>query len=169
MLRLFLIFALLLPALNAWGQEQKEQSVAEGFVVSFEYTLSDEKGTLIESNKGKEPLTYTQGKGQIIPGLEKNLTGMKVNQVKKVRVKPEDAYGSVDPKKFREVPREKIPAEAQKAGSVLVAKTPQGEGVPVRVREVKEKTVILDLNHPLAGKTLMFDIKILKIESARLK
>ena len=157
-------------ASNSFAQKQKDdKTIKNGSMVSLEYTLSDEKGKVIESNKGKEPLTYTQGRGQIIPGLEKSLAGMKVNDQKKVRVKPEEAYGPVDPKRFQEVPKEKLPPEALKVGTMLMAKGPQGQGLPVKVQAIKEKTVVLDLNHPLAGKTLTFDVKVLDVKSAETK
>jgi FKBP-type peptidyl-prolyl cis-trans isomerase 2 len=81
-----------------------------------------------------------------------------------VKVKPEEAYGPIDPKAFQEVPKEKLPPEALKVDTVLMAQGPQGQGIPVRVHEVKEKTVIMDFNHPLAGKTLSFDVKITDIK-----
>ena len=140
--------------------------IKAGSVVRLEYTLSDEQGTLIESNKGKDPLIYTHGQGQILPALEKELAGMKVNDEKNVRLKPEEAYGAVDPKAFQEIPREEIPADALKVGNTLLAKNDQGQLFPVRVHEVKDKTVVLDFNHPLAGKTLSFAVKVLEIQSA---
>ncbi|MBI2359762.1 MAG: peptidylprolyl isomerase [Deltaproteobacteria bacterium] len=146
--------------------EKGDKVIKDGSVVSFEYTLSDEKGEVIESNKGKKPMTYTHGESQIIPGLEKELSGMSEGAEKNIRVKPEDAYGPVNPQAFQEVPREKLPAEAQKVGAALMARSPQGQPFPVRVHEVKEKTVVLDLNHPLAGKTLTFDVKILNVQQA---
>ena len=164
------VVGVLLCFTNASAQTKKEGKViVNGSLVSFEYTLSDEKGGVIESSKGKEPLTYTQGKGEIIPGLEKELVGMKVNEQKKIRVKPEEAYGPVDPKAFREIPRAQIPPDALKIGATLVARTPQGQSIPVRVHEIKEQTVIMDFNHPLAGKTLTFDVKVLDIKSSGAK
>ncbi|HEX2262089.1 MAG TPA: FKBP-type peptidyl-prolyl cis-trans isomerase, partial [Candidatus Binatia bacterium] len=133
---------------------------------SLQYTLSGEDGKAIESNKGKEPLKYTQGNRQIVPGLEKGLAGMKMGEEKRVKVTPEEGYGPVDPKGFQEFPKEKIPSEGLKVGSVLMATGPQGQQVPVRVHEIKEKTVVLDLNHPMAGKTLVFDVKVLDIQPA---
>ncbi|TMA04493.1 MAG: peptidylprolyl isomerase [Deltaproteobacteria bacterium] len=151
---------------QASAQKPKEESVVkDGSVVSLEYTLSDEKGKPLESNKGKEPLKYIHGQKQIIPGLEKELSGMKVGGEKHVQVKPEEAYGVVNPKAFQEVPKEKIPPDGLKVGATLMAKSPQGQSQPVRVAEIKEKTVVLDLNHPLAGKTLTFDVKVLDIQS----
>jgi FKBP-type peptidyl-prolyl cis-trans isomerase SlyD len=139
--------------------------IKNGSVVSFEYTLSDENGKLIESNKGEEPVTYTHGQHQIIPGLEKGLSGMDMNQEKNIRVQPEEAYGPVDPKGFKEVAKTEIPAQGLKVGTMLHARGPKGEDFSVRVHEIKEETVILDLNHPLAGKTLSFDIKVLNIQA----
>ena len=138
--------------------------VRDGTVVSLQYSLSGEDGKLIESNKGKDPLKYTHGSKQIVPGLEKELAGMKVGGEKRVKVKPQDGYGAVDSKAFQEVPKEQIPADGLKVGAILAAKGPQGQEIPVRIHQIKEKTVVLDLNHPMAGKTLLFDVKILDIQ-----
>ena len=149
------------------AEKSKENNVVkDGSVVSLEYTLSGEDGKTIESNKGKAPLKYTHGGQQIVPGLEKSLTGMKMGEEKRVKVTPEEGYGPVDPKGFQEFPKDKIPSEGLKVGAVLMARSPQGQQVPVRVHEIKEKTVVLDLNHPMAGKTLLFDIKVLDVQQA---
>ena len=137
--------------------------IKKGSVVSFEYTVSDETGEVLESNKGKEPVTYTHGQHEIIPGLEKGISGMEVNEEKNIRVQPEEAYGPVDPEGFKEVPKTDIPAAALKSGTALGARGPKGEDLVIHVRDVKEETVILDFNHPLAGKTLNFDVKVLDI------
>ena len=153
------------PAILRSAEKTKQENVVkDGSVVSLQYSLSEENGELIESNKGKGPLKYTHGSKQIVPGLEKELTGMKVGGEKRVKVKPEDAYGLVSPKAFQEVPKEQIPANGLKVGATLAAKGPHGQEIPVRVHEIKEKTVVLDLNHPMAGKTLLFEIKILDIQ-----
>jgi FKBP-type peptidyl-prolyl cis-trans isomerase SlyD len=138
--------------------------VQPGSEVAFDYTLTDDSGKVVDSSKGKEPMHYVHGKGQIIPGLEKELAGMAVGSEKKVTVKPEDAYGPIDPQAFREIPKEKVPAEALKVGTMLMAQGPGGQGVPVRVHEIKDNTVIMDFNHPLAGKTLSFDVKITEVK-----
>jgi FKBP-type peptidyl-prolyl cis-trans isomerase 2 len=101
--------------------------------------------------------------------LEKELAGMKVGGHKKVQVKPEEAYGPVDPKSFQEVPRESLPKEGLEVGTQLMVTTPEGQRFPVRVHEIKEKTVVMDFNHPLAGKTLSFDVKILNIADSKRK
>ncbi len=140
--------------------------IQEGSIVSIEFTLTDESGKVLDSSAGKEPLTYIQGAGQIVHGLEKELNGLKVGDQKKVQVKPEEGYGLPDPKAFQEIPREKIPADAQKVGAMLMTKSPQGQAIALRVSEVKDKTVVVDFNHPLAGKTLNFDVKVTDIKAA---
>ena len=153
------------PAILRSAEKAKQDNVVkDGSVVSLQYSLSEEDGKLIESNKGKDPLKYTHGSKQIVPGLEKELAGMTMGGEKRVKVKPEDAYGLVNSKAFQEVPKEQIPANGMKVGATLAAKGPQGQEIPVRIHEIKEKTVVLDLNHPMAGKTLLFDIKILDIQ-----
>ena len=158
------------PAWAAAENDPQEQNIVkDGCVVTLEYTLSGEDGAVIESSKGKPPLKYTHGQHQIIPGLERELTGMKTGEEKSIKVTPEDGYGTVDPKAFREFPREKLPPEALKVGTVLTARTPDGQAIPVRVHEVKENIVVLDFNHPLAGKTLTFDVKVAEIQPAEAK
>jgi FKBP-type peptidyl-prolyl cis-trans isomerase SlyD len=138
--------------------------IENGSLVYFEYTLSDENGNVLQSNRGKDPVTYTHGQREVIPGLEKGLSGMEVNEEKSFRVQPEEGYGSVDPQAFKEVPKTELPAGALKVGTALRARGPEGEDHVIHVREVKQETVILDFNHPLAGKTLNFDVKVLDIE-----
>jgi FKBP-type peptidyl-prolyl cis-trans isomerase SlyD len=155
------------PSAPIAAQSTKEDRVVEdGAVISLQYTLSGEDGKTIESNKGREPLKYTQGVKQIIPGLEKALVGMKVGEEKRVEIKPEEGYGPINEHAIQEFPKEKIPQEMQKVGVQLMLKGPQGQALPVRVKEIKEKTVLMDMNHPMAGKTLVFDIKILDIQAA---
>jgi len=140
--------------------------VQPGSVVSFDFTLKDEAGKVLDTSEGRAPMSYTHGKGQIIPGLEGELAGMKVGGEKHVTVNPENAYGPVDPRAFQEIEKEKLPPEALKVGTLLTARGPDGQSMPVRVHEIKEKTVIMDFNHPLAGKTLTFDIKVTDIKAA---
>jgi len=162
---LAIVAALLLSTRLIGETAETEAQIREGSQVALEYTLSDEAGTVIESNKGKQPMSYIHGKRQIIPGLEKELSGMKVGEEKKIQVKPEDGYGPVNPDAFQEVPKDKLPPEALKVGTMLMAQGPQGQGIPVRVHEIKDTTVIMDFNHPMAGKTLSFDVKISEIKT----
>jgi FKBP-type peptidyl-prolyl cis-trans isomerase SlyD len=155
------------PLLAATTEKTKDDRVVkDGMLVALDFTLKSPDGKVIETSKGKEPLKYIHGKKMMIPGLEKELTGMKVGAEKHVTVKPEDGYGKIDPKAVQEIPKEKIPANALKVGAVLAAKSPEGMIVPMTVREIKDKTVVMDLNHPMAGKTLVFDIKVVDIQPA---
>ncbi len=152
---------LVLPSVSAQTEKVKIQ---DGSQVSIQYTLLDENGNQIESNKGGDPFKYTHGKGDIIPGLENGLEGMKAGEEKTIEVKPEDAYGKVHPEAFQEIPRKNIPPELLKVGAQLVARNSQGQSLPVRVHEIKDETVVLNLNHPLAGKTLTFEVKIVAVQ-----
>jgi FKBP-type peptidyl-prolyl cis-trans isomerase SlyD len=140
------------------------QMIENGSLVHFEYTLSDENGKILQSNKGKDPITYTHGLYEVIPGLEEGLSGMDINEEKSFCIQPEEGYGPVDSNAFKEVPKTEIPATALKVGTALSAQGPEGKNHVVHVCEVKQETVILDFNHPLAGKTVNFDVKVLNIE-----
>lgn len=143
-----------------------QDTVGEGTRVSLEYTLTLEDQTVIDTNVGKDPLVYTHGSREIIPGLEKQLIGLKVGDTKSVEVAPAEGYGEVDPNRVQEVPKENVPEEAWGVGKKLQGRGPDGGMMFAEVTEVKENTVIVDLNHPLAGKTLFFAVKVLNIEAA---
>jgi len=100
----------------------------------------------------------------MLPALESQLTGLKAGASKKVDLSAEQGYGPVRPELFQTVETSQIPEEARQAGMVLMAQDANGQQRPVRVHEVKEDAIVLDLNHPLAGKALHFDIKVLTIE-----
>jgi FKBP-type peptidyl-prolyl cis-trans isomerase SlyD len=150
------------PGFSLWPATE----IREGAVVTIEYNLTDSTGNLIESTSGKEPLTYIHGAGQIVPGLERELNGLKAGDQKKVQVRPEEGYGLLDEKAFQEVPKDKVPPEAHKVGAMLMTKSPDGRMIPIRVHKVTGTTVVIDFNHPLAGKTLNFDVKVKDIKAA---
>lgn len=127
--------------------------------VSFIYTLTSE-GEVIESNKDAEPLTYTQGAGQILPALEDSLNGLGVGDTKDVTLAAADGYGEMNPEAVQEVELDKIPEGAREVGAVLQA---EGFPGPIRVTEVRDTTAVLDFNHPLAGKELNFAVEIVAI------
>ena len=160
-----LLWALAAPG---WAEEKTDAGmvIADGKKISLEFTLSLDDKTQVQSNIGQEPMVYVHGTQQIIPGLEKQLTGLKAGETKHVEISPEDGYGPIDPKRTQEVDKDKIPEEARKVGSKLTGQGPQGQPMYAEVKEVKEKTLVLDLNHPLAGKKLIFDVKVLKVENA---
>ena len=159
------VMFLLVAPLTGFAKEKKKKVaiVEDGKKVSIEYTLKLEDGTVIDSNVGGKPFTYVQGKHQIVKGLEEGLAGLKVGDSKHVVVPPEKGYGKINKDAFIEVSKDKVP-EGVKVGSMLKGTGKDGRPFYVKVAEVKEKTVVLDLNHPLAGKTLYFDVKVLNIE-----
>ncbi|MEW6542118.1 MAG: peptidylprolyl isomerase [Nitrospirota bacterium] len=137
-------------------------AVADGLKVTIEYTLTLPDKTVADSNVGQAPFSYIQGAKQIVPGLEKGLAGLKAGQQKRVEVPAEQGYGAYDEKRKIKVPRNKIPPDV-KVGSMLQDQT----GRPVTVLELSTDSATLDLNHPLAGKALTFDVKILNVEKAQ--
>lgn len=164
---LFLSAPIAAAAQTQPAQAPASPAIEKGSTVKLEYTLKDDAGTLLDSNKGQAPLTYTQGDEQLMLGLERQLVGMHSGEEKKVVLKPEEAYGPVNPTAETEVPKELLPPNALSVGTRLIARNAGGEQRPVTVKEVKEKTVVLDLNHPLAGKTLVFELKVLGVEPAK--
>jgi len=158
----------LILAAPGWAEDKKggAMAVSDGKQVSLEYTLTLEDKSKIDSNVGKEPLVYTQGAHEIIPGLEKQVAGLKVGDSKRIEVSPAEGYGEVDPARKQEVEKTRIPEDARKVGAKLTGQGPQGQPIFAQVTEVKDTTVVLDMNHPLAGKKLIFDIKLLKVEDA---
>jgi FKBP-type peptidyl-prolyl cis-trans isomerase 2 len=150
---------------HAEESEKKEEKrvIETGSTVGIEYTLTLEDGTQVDSNVGGETLRFQQGSGQIIPGLDKELTGMKVGETKQVTVAPEEGYGQVNPAAFTEVQVSELPEDAREPGAALMSRDAQGRTLRLRVDKIEGDTATLDFNHPLAGKTLIFDVKILEI------
>ncbi|NLV32527.1 MAG: peptidylprolyl isomerase [Acidobacteria bacterium] len=138
--------------------------IENGKKVSFHYTLTVEEEVL-QSSEGAEPLSYTHGSGQIIPGLAAGMEGMNEGEKKTILVSSENAYGPVNPEAFNEVPKSALPGDLEiEEGMMLQARSPEGQSMPVRVAEIREDTVLMDMNHPLAGKDLKFDVKIVSVE-----
>jgi FKBP-type peptidyl-prolyl cis-trans isomerase SlyD len=155
-------------AATAAEPSKDDKVVKDGMIVSLQYTLSGEDGKVIESNKGKEPVKYIQGEKTGMPtGLERELVGMKVGQEKHVRL--ENAYGTVNPRAFQEIPKNQIPPNEMKqikVGSMVPLTTPNGDTIGAPVSEIKERSIVVNLNHPMAGKTLVFDVKVLDVQPA---
>ena len=158
-----LFLCALLPVHASRAQETQAPVVADGKSVSVEYTLTLDDGTKVDSNIGSDPLVYVQGSPQVLPALQTALAGMKVDESRKVDLSAEQAYGHVDPKLFQEVQAEMIPEDARAPGTMLVSEDDAGNQRLLRVHEVKPDRIVLDLNHPLAGKALHFDVKVLAI------
>lgn len=138
--------------------------VRAGKQVSFEYTLRLDDEIVLDTNVGGEPLSYIHGLRQLMPGLEKGLEGLSVGASKKVVVQPEDGYGPVDTHAYMEAKKSSIPPESLKVGAIVEGRDSTGRPIYPRIKEIGETEVILDYNHPLAGKILYFDIRVLEIK-----
>jgi FKBP-type peptidyl-prolyl cis-trans isomerase SlyD len=135
-------------------------------VVTINYTLRDDAGGLIESSEGQEPLTYLHGLGNVIPGLEASLAGKSAGESIKVSIPPEDAYGLWEEEKLLEIPKGQFSGvDDIKTGMQFSVHSNEGEQV-VTVTKVEGETVTVDANHPLAGKTLNFEVTVIGIRDA---
>ncbi|MBM9513671.1 peptidylprolyl isomerase [Desulfogranum marinum] len=139
-------------------------NVSEGKSVTVHYVLKLENGRVYESTLEEDPLVYTHGQGEIIKGMEKELTGMSIGQQKTFIVEPEEGYGEVTLDALLEVPREHVPMEARMVGEKITAVGPKGQKVEGFVYEDKRKTLVIDFNHPLAGMTLYFEVSVVDIQ-----
>ena len=138
--------------------------IADGKTVTFHYALTVD-GKTADSSEGKDPLEYVHGQHMIVEGLESQLAGLKAGDEKNVVVPAADGYGLEDPNLFIEVPRENLGADIEPAvGMILQMPTETGQPIPGVVTEVKEKSIIVNFNHPLAGKDLTFNIKIVDVK-----
>lgn len=133
-------------------------------VVSLQYTLRDDAGNVLDASNGNA-LVYLHGHNNIIPGLEKELNGMKAGDKKKVTVGPDDAYGQYDPELKFALPREQFADQAPQAGMMVQLQSQQGQ-IIARIENVDDKQVQLDANHPLAGQTLHFEVEVAEIREA---
>ena len=140
--------------------------IKQGDTIKVDYTGTLENGQVFDSSKGKKPIEFEVGAGKIIPGLDKAVVGMEKDQEKEISIKPENAYGQPKEELKKEVPRSALPkGQEPKEGMGLMMNTPQGQQIPARIVKVTDEDITLDLNHPLAGKTLNFKIKIAEINS----
>jgi len=138
--------------------------ITDGSRVSIEYTLTIDDGTVADSNVGEEPLVYEQGQQEILPALERALLGLAVGDTAEVTLEPDEGYGLVDDALFETVPSSVVPENGRRVGTYLVAQAKTGERRQVRVAEVNGDEIVIDLNHPLAGQTLHFAVRILSVE-----
>ncbi len=135
-----------------------------GDTVRIHYTGTLADGSTFDSSEGRDPLEFTLGAGQVIPGFDKAVTGMDVGDSQTVEIPADDAYGPVNPDGRQSFPRDKVPENIPlDIGTRLQLSGPQGQPIMVTVTEVTDEEVILDANHPLAGKDLTFKIELVEI------
>ncbi len=141
-------------------------SVKKGDYVQVHYKGTLENGEIFDNSKGDQPLEVKIGEGQLIKGFEDALMGMDENEKKSFTLEPENAYGHHDETLERAFTRSQIPSDMDpKVGATVALQTSTGQQVPVKIKEVDNEKVVVDLNHPLAGKTLNFDIEIVGISN----
>ena len=139
-------------------------TVEEGSTVKVHYTGKLKDGQVFDTSEEREPIEFEIGAGQMIPGFEKAVVGMEKDESKTVEIESDEAYGDVNDELFLEVPKSELPDDIDpEVGMQLQVQQQEGQQVPVQITEVEDSTITLDANHPLAGKDLVFDIRIVDI------
>ena len=138
-----------------------------GHLIAFHFTMRDEKEVVIDSNVGKDPMIFQTGVGEMLPAIEEALLKMDVGITQRVILSPEQAYGEVVKEAYKDFPAKMIPEDARQVGRKIMSRAPDGEERMVDVVAVTDETVTLDFNHPLAGMTLLFDLKVVSNEPLR--
>jgi FKBP-type peptidyl-prolyl cis-trans isomerase SlyD len=150
------------------SEKQDGLTVQDGLVVSLSYILRLDDGEKIDSAASDDPLVYLHGAKNIIPGLEDALTGLKVGDVRDVIVSPSGAYGDTNPDAFELVPYEAFPSdlELEEGMGVRMVESGTGQQVEAYISELRDDGALLDLNHPLAGETLHFNVEVIDLRRA---
>ncbi len=132
--------------------------------VKVHYTGSLTNGEVFDSSLEREPIEFKVGAGMMIPGFEKGVLDMELNEKKTINIPAAEAYGAVNEELFQEIPKDRLPEEIKpEVGMGLAAQMPDGSQRQLRISEVKEEAIVVDANHPLAGKDLNFDIEVVAI------
>ena len=141
------------------------ECIKKGDKITVEYTGRLEDGTIFDSSKEHEkPLQFVVGAGELIKGFDQAVIGMKIGEEKEITIPPEDAYGPYNPELCRDIPRNSFQEDQEvKEGMMFMMALQDGRQIPVRITAIKEEQVTIDLNAPLAGKTLLFTIRIVDI------
>ncbi|MBT3189532.1 MAG: peptidylprolyl isomerase [Anaerolineae bacterium] len=141
----------------------EEKKVKKNLVIAIDYTLTVD-GEEIDSSKGREPLEFLQGKENIIPGLEREMLGMEIGESKDVVVAPEDGYGLTDEEAYMEVPANQFPKNIPvEVGTELQVENEEGQPAYARIEHIENNMALLNFNHPLAGKELLFSVKVVAL------
>src|SRR5205085_11902159 len=144
------------------------QQVKSGDTVKVHYHGKLTDGTTFDSSEGREPLEFEVGSGSVIPGFDTGVTGMQVGEKKTINIPVEEAYGPKQDDMIMDFPRDRFPADMEpEVGMQLNMSNGAGQNFPVVIREVRDETVLLDANHPLAGEDLTFDLELVEIVGAK--
>ncbi len=142
-------------------------AIKKGDLVKVEYTGTFTDGTVFDSSKNHgKPLEFKVGSGELIKGFDEAVVGMKVNEEKSVKINPSEAYGDYNQNLVKKILKNQLPkGKVPEVGMMLTLGTPDGKRIPARITHVDDMNVSIDLNHPLAGKTLQFKIKVVDFKS----
>jgi peptidylprolyl isomerase len=142
------------------------EQVETGQFVRVHYKGTLQNGEVFDTSEGRHPLEVQMGAGQIISGFEEALMGMSLNEKKVFTIGPEEAYGQKDESLTHSFPRADVPAEINpEVGQTVALSSPEGRQVPALIIDVNDEKVVVDMNHPLAGQTLTFDIEVVGISA----
>ncbi len=142
------------------------EKVENGIYVSVEYTGTLGNGEVFDSSEGREPLEVHMGAGQMIQGFEAQLMGMAINEKKVFTLAPEEAYGLKKANLTQSIPRSEVPPDLNAhVGMIIGLVTPDGHQIPARIVQLDDDKIIMDLNHPLAGESLTFEIKVVGLSN----
>lgn len=159
---LFVLVAVLLVLMNTVFSTHPAAKVGDTVQVHYTGTLAD--GTMFDSSAGRDPLEFTIGSGQLIPGFDEAVRGMKVGEKKTVTIPADEAYGPRSDERIAEIPLEKLPEGlTPEVGQRLVAVNPDGSQTIVTITSISDNVVVVDTNHPLAGQDLTFEIELVEI------
>lgn len=148
---------------------ESERVIGPGTSVTLHFALRLDDGEVIDSNFDKEPATFTVGDEQLLPGFEKALFGLKVGDTRTFRMAPEDGFGQHNPSNVQHMPRAQFGAELElQEGLVLSFADAQQTELPGVVREFDDQQVVVDFNHPLAGREIIFEVAVLRVEATQL-
>jgi FKBP-type peptidyl-prolyl cis-trans isomerase 2 len=138
--------------------------IESGKMVCLEYVLSLVDGTVVDSTEGSGLWTYVHGETKMPPGLSRGVEGLEVGEHAHLELSPEDAFGAIDPAAFQDVPRTMVPASALRVGYAGELPGPGGTLIPFRIQAIHQETVTLNLNHPLAGEPVIFEVWVRHIQ-----
>ena len=138
--------------------------ITDGKTVIIDYTLSLKNGGVIETTRDDEPVTYVQGSGEVIEGLEQAVAGMEKGSKQDIVLPVDQAFGKHDPEALLEIPKNELPPESLVPETIIHANGPKGQTINGKVVEVKEETVLIDFNHPLAGQELYCAVHIIDVQ-----
>jgi FKBP-type peptidyl-prolyl cis-trans isomerase 2 len=148
--------------------EQNAETVKIKDKVKIHYTGSFSDGKVFDSSEGREPLQFVVGAGEVIPGFEQAVKGMKLNEEKKVHLPAKEGYGEIRAELIQEIPRKALPEKPEpQVGMQLIMQAPDGRKLLAIITKINEDKITLDLNHPLAGKDLQFKVKVVSINEPK--